>query len=252
MHIGIDARLYGIAGPGRYISNLIEQLEKLDKSNEYIIFVTKAGNDLYHPKNPNFKKWVADYPLYSIQEQTNFLIDLFRAKLDLLHVPHFNIPVLYHRKFIVTIHDLIMDDTDSKEATTKSPYVFMTKKFFYKIVMRFAAAKSKKILVPSETVKKEILDSMESLDESKIVVTYEGVAENLIKSAPSDKNVLSTRLEQMKIKDRYFLYVGSAYPHKNLETLVISFKEFLQENPELSFQLVIAGRIDDFSQRLAG
>ena len=252
MKIGIDARFYGVAGPGRYISCLISELEKKDKTNEYVIFVTKEGSKKYHPQNANFKKWISDYPWYSVQEQTSFLIDLMRARLDLLHVPHFNIPILYPKKFVVTIHDLIMHEADSQTATTKSPMLFTFKKLVYRFVLNWAAMKSKKIIVPSETVKKEILENIKAVKDQKIVVTYEGVGENLLKLAPSDKHVISTQLEEKGIREQYFLYVGSSYPHKNLNTLVVSFKDLLNDNPSIKVQLVIAGKVDDFSQRLAG
>ena len=36
MKIGIDARFYAEAGPGRYVKNIIEHLEKINQINEYI------------------------------------------------------------------------------------------------------------------------------------------------------------------------------------------------------------------------
>ena len=45
MRIGIDARFYGEAGPGRYVKNIIEHLENIDNENEYIIFLRKKVFD---------------------------------------------------------------------------------------------------------------------------------------------------------------------------------------------------------------
>ena len=36
--IGIDARFYGKAGPGRYAKNIIKHLEKIDQKNKYFSF----------------------------------------------------------------------------------------------------------------------------------------------------------------------------------------------------------------------
>ena len=43
MKIGIDCRLYGPkhTGIGRYVQNLVEELLKMDSSNEYVLFVGK-------------------------------------------------------------------------------------------------------------------------------------------------------------------------------------------------------------------
>ena len=93
--IGIDARFLGDAGPGRYVKNVIEQLEKLDTKNTYYIFLRDRGYDLYEPKVPNFIKIHAEYSWYSFEEQILFLFKVLKYGLDLFYVPHFNIPVLY-------------------------------------------------------------------------------------------------------------------------------------------------------------
>lgn len=249
MKIGIDARFYGVAGPGRYVSNLISELEKIDQKNQYIIFLTKKGSDLYHPKNPNFKKWIADIPWYTIMEQTNLFTEFLRADLDLLHVPHFNVPILYTRKTIITIHDLTMHEFNSTAVTTLPGPLYEAKKLAYKLVINRAASRAKKIIAPSGTVRDEIIQKLKKKPE-KIIVTYEGVDQGLLANSPRDERVLLTRIEEMGIKSRYFLYVGSAYPHKNLNTLIVSYKEFLSRSG-LENQLVLAGKIDDFSQRIA-
>ncbi|MCH7758780.1 glycosyltransferase family 4 protein [Patescibacteria group bacterium] len=55
-------------------------------------------------------------------------------------------------------------------------------------------------------------------------------------------------MKQPKIKKPYLLYVGNAFPHKNLERLVSSFKIILKDKPYL--KLVLVGQIDYFYQRL--
>ena len=92
--IGIDARFYGEAGPGRYVKNIIKHLEKIDHNNKYKIFLRKKAFSLYTPTNPNFEKVLADFTWYSFEEQFVFLKVLLKAKLNLLYIPHFNIPVL--------------------------------------------------------------------------------------------------------------------------------------------------------------
>ncbi len=55
-------------------------------------------------------------------------------------------------------------------------------------------------------------------------------------------------MKQPKIKKPYLLYVGNAFPHKNLERLLSSFKIILKDEPHL--KLVLVGQIDYFYQRL--
>src|SRR5574343_128214 len=110
MRIGIDARFFGPIGKGlgRYTQKLIENLEKVDEVNEYFVFLKKENFNEYTPQKPNFKKVLANYPWYSFSEQIRFPWLLRKYDLDIAHFPHFNVPLLYSGKFVVTIHDLIL------------------------------------------------------------------------------------------------------------------------------------------------
>ena len=69
MKIGIDARMLGERGIGRYIEQLIESLEKIDTKNQYYIILTNKNFDKYIPKNNNFQKIKVNFRWYSIKEQ---------------------------------------------------------------------------------------------------------------------------------------------------------------------------------------
>jgi glycosyltransferase involved in cell wall biosynthesis len=110
MRIGIDARFYGSLGKGlgRYTEKLIFHLEAIDTDNEYVVFLRRENFDEYIPRSPRFRKVVAQYAWYGLSEQTLFVLLLYRFRFDLVHFPHFNVPLLYRRPFVVTIHDLIL------------------------------------------------------------------------------------------------------------------------------------------------
>lgn len=55
-------------------------------------------------------------------------------------------------------------------------------------------------------------------------------------------------MKRLKIKKPYILYVGNAYPHKNLKRLIYAFKLVLEEKSDLS--LVLVGKIDVFYKQL--
>ena len=90
MKILIDARLYGLenAGLGRYAVNLIDQLAKLDKANDYVLLLRKKYfEELVLPKN--FKKVLADFQHYSLGEQLLLPKIILAEKPDLSHFLHF-------------------------------------------------------------------------------------------------------------------------------------------------------------------
>jgi glycosyltransferase involved in cell wall biosynthesis len=81
------------------------------------------------------------------------------------------------------------------------------------------------------------------IDEKKISVVYEGFA--LPVSTDQECQKL---LQQQGIGNNFLLYVGSAYPHKNLEKLIQAFEIIAQEAAGL--QLVLVGKLNFFYERL--
>jgi len=246
MRIGIDARFYGPSskGLGRYSQKLIENLEKISNSeDDFFVFLKKENWDDYQPKNPHFKKVLADFPWYSFSEQWNMPRLLNQYKLDLVHFPHFNVPLLYFRPFVVTIHDLILIHFPTLRATTLNPFFYWLKFLAYKLVINLAIRRSKHILTVSNFTKKDILSNY-SIKPNKINVIYE--AADIPQKKESDSSEKS--LIKYDIIKPYLLYVGNAYPHKNLEKLIFSFQEVLKKR--LNLFLVLVGKKDYFYRQL--
>ena len=204
MRIGIDARFFGSIGKGlgRYTQKLIENLVLIDSKNQYRIFLQKSNWD-YLKLGKNFKKVLADVPWYSFSEQVT-LPKIFRSQnLDLLHVPHFNVPIFYNPpgfnllglhersefkgEFIVTIHDLIHHQFAETSTTARNLLIFKAKRLAYRQVIAHAIKKSAKIIVPSKNIKEEVISTFR-IDPSKVVVTYEAAEEEYF-----DNQKLETR-----------------------------------------------------------
>lgn len=249
MRIGIDARFYGPSGKGlgRYTQKLIEELEKIDGENSYVIFLRTENFDAYVPRGKNFTKARADYAWYGFAEQIFFPLLLRRYDFDIAHFPHFNVPIFYRRKFVVTIHDLILLHFPTVRATTLHPFFYHIKFFFYKIVIRSAMRRAKKIFAVSQFTKEDIMKHYAIPDE-KIVVTYEAALPVDVSVRENDAEKHADVLVRHGILKPYLLYVGNAYPHKNLEALILAYGEIKDVHPKLS--LVLVGRRDFFYARL--
>jgi glycosyltransferase involved in cell wall biosynthesis len=241
MKIGIDARLWHETGVGRYIRNLVTYLAEIDQyNNEYILFLReKEYKNLITPGN-NFRKRLADVQWHSVAEQTDFLKILNQEQLDLMHFPYFSFPMFYARPFVVTIHDLILFHYPTGKASRLPAPMYAAKLFAYKQLLHYAARHAKKIIAVSNATKNEIIDHLHVKPE-EIIVTYEGV--------DLQTQSASFTMQHELIKDNaYFLYVGNAYPHKNLDKLLKAFTEFHQEVPGVA--LVLVGKQDYFYEEL--
>jgi len=269
MRIGIDARFYGSLGKGlgRYTEKLIEHLEVLDTVNEYTVFLRPENFEEYVPRNVRFKKVLARYPWYGLTEQTLFVYRLYRERLDLVHFPHFNVPLLYCRPFVVTIHDLILLHYPTLRNTTRFPLVYWGKFLAYRLVIASAVKRARCIITVSNFTKDDLEKKYPHAQE-KIVVTYEAAdwfcqylspkkeralfcslglfSDNISKSdEASPRGILEKFGPVLHSEVRpYFLYVGNAYPHKNLRILFDLARAFP------TFLLVLVGREDSFYLRL--
>ena len=227
MKIVIDARFLGPEGTGigRYTEKLLENLQILDKINDYWVVLRSSNFDLFQPTNPNFRKVIADARWYSVKEQLVIPRLLLALKPDLVHFPHFNIPVAYRGKFVVTIHDLIKSDFADKSATTRMPLVYWTKHFVYERVIRQAAGRSQKIIVPTNTIKEKVINQLGTSPE-KVTVTYEAADDKFFgwgeEQLSQDKS--KEILKKYHISKPFITYVGNAYPYKNLDRLLSALK----------------------------
>ncbi|MFA5021287.1 MAG: glycosyltransferase family 1 protein [Patescibacteria group bacterium] len=244
MRIGIDARLYGTkhGGIGRYTAELIKNLEKIDAANDYYVFLAKNNWDEYAPQNPRFKKVSADFKVYGIFEQLLYPALLYHYNLDLVHFTHFNVPMLYAKKFIVTIHDLIISHYPSSRATNLHPLIYRIKLFFYDFIVKSAARRAKQVIAVSQFTKDDIVRLLK-IPAEKIAVVYEGADLPMVPAG--DCSII---LSKLGVGDDYIMYVGSAYPHKNLEKLIEAFGEALKTRPAL--QLILVGKSNLFYSRL--
>lgn len=245
MKIGIDCRLWGESGIGRYTRNLIEQLLIIDKKNKYTLFILSKDYDqiISYFSSLNFHLVKTDIRWHTIEEQLKLPQILNKEKLDLIHFPYFSVPIFYNKPFVVTIHDLIMHHFPTGQASTLPSPIYNCKLLAYKFVLVQSAKKAKKILTVSHATKKEIIDHLKA-DPSKIAVTYEGIDNKLINSQFS---ILNSQLKNFS-REKFFLYIGNAYPHKNLDRLLEAFSFLISHFPSLN--LVLVGKEDYFYKRL--
>ena len=224
MKIGIDARLINETGVGRYMRNLIAELADIDTTNRYIVFV--RDDRAWEPPNARWEKRIADIPWHSVAEQVLLPRIFAKEQLDLLHVPYFAIPIFYTGAFVVTMHDLTILHYPTGKATTLPRFFYRAKVLAYRIILEIGLSRAAHIIAVSHATAKELTDHF-SLDAQKVSVIHEGV-----RRMKTEKRILA---------GPYYLYVGNAYPHKNLETLLKAIGRK---------KLVLVGKEDLFYRRL--
>jgi glycosyltransferase involved in cell wall biosynthesis len=235
MRIGLDLRMLGGgSGISRYIHELTRQILMQDKANGYVLFFNRL-DDATRQEYSQYGHRMVETGIshYSWQEQVLLPGMFSKEKLDLLHVPHFNAPLLYRGKFVVTIHDLTHTRFPGKK------FSHSLHRLAYQLVILNAAKRSSKIIAVSESTKSEIMGHY-NVPPSKIQVAYEG-HKDIYKVM--DRDAAWAKISQKFSLERPFLlYVGVWRRYKNLPALAQVFDRLVQEGQD--YDLVLAGDQD--------
>jgi glycosyltransferase involved in cell wall biosynthesis len=230
--IGVDARMYGNeqTGIGNYIKYLIKYLAKFDQENEYRIFLLEPEYSRFVLPGKNFKKIKVTAHWYSWPEQIILPFQFKKEKLDLMHFPHFNTPIFYFGKRVMTIHDL----TPKFFPGHKMNSIFRRIGFW--LVFCFGIKKAKKVIVPSQATKNDIIKYFKTKPE-KIEVIYEGTNFTLQVLQASN----ACELAGIGCLQPYILYIGVWRNHKNLVGLIKAF-DILLKKYKVDCKLVLGGK----------
>lgn len=239
MKIAIDARMYGKGfGLARYVESLVHGLEQYPSDFSYTLYLKPESIEAYRKAGGTLEVIEAPFEWYGWEEQTKFLSVLHAGTHDLMHFPHWNVPVLYRRPYIVTIHDLIMFHFPRYEATTRSYPVYWIKDKVHRLVVKHAARDAKEIITTSQFTKTDIISTL-GIAEEKIKVIYQ---------APHQESVQGKTWDELQhrytIQRPYVLYVGAAYPHKNLKRLVDAWN--IAQESFSGYELILIGKPSAF------
>lgn len=234
MHICIDSRLYGLkhAGIGRYIQNLIDQLGQIDTQNQYTLLVSNDANLKKLPRNFTLISTAIGH--YTLAEQTKLIRVLNNIDADLFHFPHFNVPFLFKKPYVLTVHDLLWHDKIGFNVTTLHPVKYVIKYVGYRLVIKNAINKAKKIITPTKVVKTAVSHRF-NRNPTDITVTYE--AADRLFSQPIKTS--SDDLDKYGLSQPFVIYTGSLYPHKN----VINVVRALDSLPDVTLAIASARNV---------
>ncbi|MDD4027184.1 MAG: glycosyltransferase family 1 protein [Candidatus Shapirobacteria bacterium] len=231
-HIVIDARLYGPkhTGIGRYTKNLLKSLIKLPDFKKYkftLIIYKNLEEEIKKDLNSNFNYVTTNIHHYSIREQILLPFIIYRLNADLVHFTHFNKPILYFKKSVITIHDLIKHFFTGKDTTTKNQFLYSFKHIAY-LFLTNTIVKRNQIIVPSNFWRKYLIEKFK-LNPSRVVTTHEAVDPTFL------QNNLDIGNSKLEIGN-YIIYTGNLYTHKNIKVVLKALKDL----PKLKLKIICA------------
>lgn len=218
MNIGFDgsrAFVKDRTGTENYSYQLLMHLSKIDKRNNYFVYLRPGSGVRSKDFPPNFR--LIEINFSKLWTQAGLSLQTFQDKLDLLFVPAHTTPLIMKPglKTIMVVHDL---------GAEYLPQMHQLKQRLYlKAITKYQLKTATELIAVSESTKKDLVEKV-GIQPEKIKVIYEGLNSEQFKQAKSD--VVTDILNKYDIeKKRYFLFVGTIQPRKNLARLLSAFAD---------------------------
>ncbi|HSN60410.1 MAG TPA: glycosyltransferase family 1 protein [Ferruginibacter sp.] len=247
MKIGIEVqRLFRRKKHGMEIVALeiIRQLQNIDKTNDFIVFVKKdIDSDCLH-ESDNFKIEQTTPKAYPIWEQ--IILPKLAAKnnVDILHCTSNTAPLFCKTPLVITIHDIIFLEKIEFSGSSYQTIGNLYRRF---IVPR--VAKNAKFIITVSEYARQLLVQRLKIPENKIRVIHNGVSEVYKKISPEDK-IIAFR-KTYNLPEKFLLHFSNTAPRKNTLGTLKAFVSFCNscENP---IPLVITNCSNDYLLKLLG
>jgi len=237
MRFSVDAHAIGchLTGNEVYIRNLLHEFARLDRSSDFIAYVSKPGAHLQVPQSIRTSQ-VSENPFRRLG--LDLPMKLRYDRPDLLHVQYTG-PVGCPVPLVVSVHDVSYLEHPQYFTRFRSTQLRLT-------VKRTVQAAAR-ILTPSEFSRKAILRHYQ-IDERKVVVVPNAVSSSF---RPVERESAAAVIEEkFGIKGPFVLTVGDLQPRKNHLGLLHAFEETLRQHPHLPHRLVFVGKETWYSKEL--
>ena len=227
MKIAFDLRRIANPGIGRYMKCLAESISAQAPEHEYLLILPPESEHLVHA--PNAQILCTGLKYYSFREQFELPRILSRHRVDLLHSPHFLLPLVRPCPAVATIHDVIYlacpEDLPS-----------FAGRLYYRTMMTACSRMATRIITDSEHSKAEIVRYL-NVNPEKMEIVYPAV--DPFFQCPVNSKQIASVLSAFRIDRDYILSVGIYKPRKNHAGLLKAFQLLLKGG--IQSQLVIAG-----------
>lgn len=230
VHIGIDASRAITASPTgteQYSREIILHLAPLVGIDRLTLYANRWQPCEWRPPRG---VGIRELPATRGWTHLRLSLEMLQSAPDVLFVPAHSIPAWHPRATVVTVHDL-----GYRRLPEAHPY----RSRLYRLwSTRFSARAATRIIAVSEATRRDLVE-LEGVSPDSIAVIHHGVDTTLRRV--DDPARLRSARQRYGLPDRYFLYVGTLQPRKNLQRLIQAHRALVAELPDTP-ALVLAGQ----------
>ena len=241
MRIGIEAqRLFRPHkhGMDRVALELIRSLQKIDKENEYFIFVKPDVDNMVVFSTDNFHIVEIEGGAYPIWEQFK-LPKLAKAhNCDILHCTSNTAPLALQMPLVTTLHDVIFKEGSVLEQLTSSASWYQKIGNLYRRLIVNSIVKKSQRLITVSNFERQNISKIYKLDSSKIQTVHNGVNECF--KAVVDNKARAKVKQKYNLPEHFLLHLGNTDPRKNTARVLKAFYMYIYVYTE-DLKLVLVG-----------
>lgn len=214
---------------------IIRELQKIDKRNEYFIIVS-PNTDRCLEESANLHIIELKCPTYPLWEQFALPNYIKKLKPDLLHCTSNTAPLHCSVPLVVTLHDIIY--LEKRQSTSKSWYQEMGW-YYRRLIVPRILPKCSKIITVSNFERQRISKTL-NIPNDRLIAIYNGF-NNHFCVAPKDKTTIRKYIED----DPYIFFLGNTDPKKNTTRVLKAYNIYLNRS-EKKLPLLIADLDETF------
>src|ERR1700738_900987 len=228
MNIGIMLRsLSDVGGPGEYSRSLVSALLRIDRVNEYYLFLPNAALAGRYREFPNAHPVVLTTRSKLLFDQIAVPRAVRRYGSDVVINLKHSVPLFTGAPAIFVMHGA------DWLAFPENYYLF--DRLYHKVSLPLFWRKAARIISVSHDATRIAVGRL-NLPPSKVATVYHGFRTDF--KRVEDPERLARARARYKLPERFILYVGRIYPMKNVRGLVEAFAKLRDRIPH---SLVICG-----------
>ncbi|MAS36801.1 MAG: glycosyl transferase family 1 [Anaerolineaceae bacterium] len=226
MRIAIDASRTTVArvtGTEHYSRELIRALIEQNTNHEFHLYFRDQPSAHLFPASPHVQQHVIPFP--RLWTHVRFALALQQLQPDVVFVPAHTLPFLFSGRAAATVHDLGFRYFPEAHRPLD--------RFYLNLTTAYSVQRAAVVLADSQATAQDLVDIF-GVEPRKIQVVYPGVD-------PLPVGDIAALRDKYALPERYFLFLGTLQPRKNIAVIVQAYQRWRSANPDDNAQLVLAG-----------
>ncbi len=219
---------YRSAGIHTYIEQTVRHLPQADPDLHLTLFTSHPPGGLSASIDVCTSRWPTQRPAVRIfWEQVVLPPAAHRVRADVLHATAFVAPIASPCGTVVTVYDL---------SFALFPHYFRRfNRLYLRLGTRWSMRRARRVITISDHTRRDV-HHLYGTPLDRIDIAYPGVDPSM---QPCDREAIDRFRRAKNLPERFFLFLGTLEPRKNLTTLVRAFAAMKRDCPDA--KLVLAG-----------